>query len=378
MPGPLKVTVCGGGRAGTAIAADLALMGHRVRLYEVAQFGGNIEEIRRMGGIELSGDTQSGKTGFARLDQVGTDPKEAVDGADIVMITAPAFAHEKFFDAISPFLGEGQGIVVNTGYWASLRFSPLLERAGKSGGVTIAETNIMPYAADRPTPSKTHILRKKREMRFAAYPGDRTEKLFSMFRRLYPQTVKVPNVLWTNLAAGNPPIHAPMTVPMAGMLYDRYKVFKFYAEATAPGAKLVEACDAERLAVAKKLGVQTETEFDWFKKTYGYDGRDISDALRKSEHADMWTPVEFHSALLREDLEYFFVPLTAIGDQIGVPTPVCKSVIGILGVMLSMDYWGTGLTLKGLGLDGLSPRQIIRFVNTGQRAWRADPASAGW
>jgi opine dehydrogenase len=364
---PLRITVCGGGRAGTAIAADLALMGHRINLYEVAKLRGNVEEIRKRGGIELTGDTQSGRTGFAKLSMIGSDPKKAVEGADLIMITAPAFAHQEFFNNIVPFLTEGQGIVVNTGYWASLRFAPLLEEARLTGAVTIAETNIMPYAADRLSPTKTHILKKKREMKFAAYPGNKTDSWFSTFRRLYPQTRKVPNVLWTNLAAGNPPIHAPMTVPMAGIMYDRYKVFKFYAEATAPGARLVEACDGERLAVAEKLGVKTETEFDWFKKTYGYSGKDIADALRKSEHADMWTPVDFHSALLQEDLNYFYVPMTAIGDQIGVPTPICKSVISLLGAMLSTDYWRTGVTLRTLGFEGLSSKEMVRFVNTGKR-----------
>jgi opine dehydrogenase len=158
-----------------------------------------------------------------------------------------------------------------------------------------------------------------------------------------------------------------MTVPMAGIMYDRYKVFKFYAEATEPGARLVEACDEERLAVAEKLGVKTETEFEWFKKTYGYGGRNIADALRKSEHADMWTPVEFHSALLREDLTYFFVPLTEIGDQIGVPTPICKSLISMIDVMLETDYRRSGLKLDSLGFDGMTLKQMVRFVNTGKK-----------
>jgi opine dehydrogenase len=367
MPGQLKITVCGGGRAGTSIAADLALMGHKVNLYEVAKLGENVREMQERGGVELTGDTQSGKTGFAQLNSIGTDPRSAVQGADLIMITAPAFAHREFFERILPFLTKGQGIVVNTGYWASLRFAPLLEKAGLENDVTIAETNIMPYAADRLTPTKTHILKKKGEMKFAAFPGAKTDQWYSLFRRLYPQTKKVPNALWTNLAAGNPPIHAPMTVPMAGIMYDRYKVFKFYAEATEQGSRLVDACDRERLAVAGDLGVESETEFEWFKKTYGYAGRNIADALRKSEHADMWTPVEFHNALLREDLAYFYVPLIALGDQIGVPTPICKSVIDILGVMLATDYRSEGVTLRMLGLEGLSSKEMVKFVNTGRK-----------
>ncbi len=367
MAESLNVTVCGGGRAGTAIAADLALMGHEVSLYEIAKLRGSIEEVQQKGGIELTGDTQSGKTGFAKLRLITSDPEKAIEDADLIMITVPAFAHQTFFDALVPFLTKGQRIIVNTGYWASLRFAPLLRRARLFDDVTIAETNIMPYAADRLTPTRTHIFKKKKEMKFATFPGNKSDKAYSLFRRLYPQTRKVANVLSTNFAAGNPPIHAPMTVPVAGIMYDRYKIFKFYSEATEPGARLVEACDNERLSVAERLGVDKETEFDWFKKTYGYTGRNIAEALKKSEHADMLTPVDFHSALLQEDLAYFYVPMTAIGDQIGVPTPVCKSVISILGVMLATDYWGMGVTLRTLGFDGLSSEQIVELVNTGKK-----------
>ncbi|MDA4122547.1 MAG: NAD/NADP octopine/nopaline dehydrogenase family protein [Thaumarchaeota archaeon] len=361
----LSIAVCGGGRAGTAIAADLALMGHDVRLFELARLRTNVEGIRRKGGIDLTGDTQSGKTGFARLSSIGSDPEEAVENADMIMITAPAFGHQAFFEAILPFLVGGEKVVFNTGYWSSLRFSPLLTEAGLDE-VVIAETNIMPYAAEKLGPVSTHILRKKREMKLAAFPGNRTGDTFSIFRKLYPQTKRVPNVLWTNFAAGNPPIHAPMTIPIAGKVFDGRKSFNFYSEASEPGARLVEACDEERLRVASRLGVESESEFDWFKKTYGYGGRNIAEALRKSEHAAMPTPVEFHNALLREDIGYFYVPLTAMADQVDEPATISRAVVEVIGALQGIDYWSTGLTLKQIGLEGLSPKQMVERVNRGQ------------
>jgi len=45
MSQPLKVAVCGGGRGGTAIAADLTFMGCRVNLFELPKFKQSFEPI---------------------------------------------------------------------------------------------------------------------------------------------------------------------------------------------------------------------------------------------------------------------------------------------------------------------------------------------
>ena len=110
-------TVCGSGRAGAAIAADIALMGFDVKLYELNKFRESIRPILEKDGIELTGKTQSRQTGFAKLSKITVDPREAVEGSDLIMITAPAFGHRAFFEELSPYLREGQCIMVNTGYW---------------------------------------------------------------------------------------------------------------------------------------------------------------------------------------------------------------------------------------------------------------------
>ena len=120
-------TVCGAGRAGSAMAADMTLMGYDVNLFELKGLEDSIKPIVEAGGIELSGKTQSGKVGFAKVNKVTTDPKEAIKDADLIMVAAPAFAHQAFFEAFVPHLKKGQCIVVNTGYWASLRLAGLLK-----------------------------------------------------------------------------------------------------------------------------------------------------------------------------------------------------------------------------------------------------------
>lgn len=372
MSQPLKVAVCGGGRGGTAIAADLTFMGCSVNLFELPKFKQSFEPIMQRGGIELTGDTQSGKTGFAKLNMVTTDPKEAVKGADLIMMTVPAFGHKAFFDAIVPHVEEGQNILVNTCYWACLRFAPMLKKLGIFDKIILAEAMILPYASNVIGPAQTHIHRTKQQfIALSAFPATKTDEILKMVKTVYPQHQKVPNVLWTNLGNLNTPIHATFTIPIAGMLFDRFTDgrqggAKFYGEATTPGARLVEAYDKERLAIGKALEVDLLTEEEMMYKLYGYKGKDLAEAMRKSEHAEMFTDVVFHHGLLEEDLRYFYVSLSQLGDQLGIPTPVTKSILTVMSTMVSINYWEGATTLKDIGLAGLNKDQIVKFVTEGK------------
>jgi len=367
-----KVAVCGGGRAGTAIAGDLTFMGCQVNLFQLEQFKHALEPIIQRGGVEITGETQSGKTGFAKLNLVTTNPKEAIKGVDLIMVAVPAFGHKAFFDAFSPYLEEGQSILVNTSYWACLRFAGKLKKIGIFDKITLAEAMIMPYACNVVGPTTTHIHRTKQNyIALAAFPATKTDKLLELAQTVYPQYKKVPNVLWTSMGNLNTPMHAPLTLPIAGLLFDRYSDgrqggAKLYGEATTPGARLIEAYDQERLAIAKKLGADLLSEAEAVYKLYGYKGKDLAEAMRKSEHAEMFFDIKFQKDILEEDLRYFYVSLSQLGDQLGIPTPVTKSILTVMSTMLDINYWEGATTLEDIGLAGLNKDQIVRYVTEGK------------
>jgi len=80
-------------------------------------------------------------------------------------------------------------------------------------------------------------------------------------------------------------------------------------------------------------------------KLYGYKGKDLAEAMRKSEHAEMFTDVVFHHGLLMEDLRYFYVSLSELGKALGIPTPVTDSVLTVMSVMTGIDYRDGATTL---------------------------------
>ncbi|MCX6373041.1 MAG: NAD/NADP octopine/nopaline dehydrogenase family protein [Actinobacteria bacterium] len=367
MDMPPRLTVCGAGAAGLAIAADNALKGLAVTLFELPTLAEKLSSARERGGIEVTADseTTAGKTGFARLARVTSDPAEALADADVIMITVPAMYHDAFMDAIAPHLTDGQIVLFNTGYWASLRQA---RRLGDGlPDVTLAESNIMPYIC-QPRGDAIAIGRFKRHFCVAAFPGDRSQAVFDVVGRIYSQYDPATSVLDTNIAAaGNPPIHVTLTIPIAGFYFDRYMGGKFYQDATVPGARLVDAFDAERECLSQHLGSDLfEAEFDFDKRSYLYDGKDISEALRSSPHADWFATAAYLEQVCSEDIIYAFVPMVRLGEALGVELPVTRAMVDIMGVMLQRDYWAEGLDLAALGLAGLDLAGIRRFVMTGQ------------
>ena len=363
-----RLTVCGAGGAGLAIAADSALKGLDVTLFELPLFAEKLAAIRSRGGIGVTPDseTTAGATGFAPLALATSDAAEAVSGADVVMITAPAMYHDAFMDAVAPHLSAGQTILFNTGYWASLRQTVRLGE--RLPDVTLAESNIMPYIC-QPRGEAIHIGRYKRHFCVAAFPGERSPAIYQLVRRIYEQYDPASTVIDTNIAAaGNPPIHVTLTIPIAGSYFDRDMGGSFYQDTTVPGARLVAAFDAERERLAAHLGSSLfEDQLSFDRRSYLYEGADLVEALRSSPHAGWHASASYLEQVCSEDIIYAFVPMVRLGEALGVELPVTRAMVDVMGVMLERDYWREGIDLAALGLEGLGLEQIKRYVTTGRR-----------
>ena len=361
------VAVCGCGSAGTAIAADVALMGSKVNLFELPDFEKNIAPIRERGGVELTGATSSGKTGVASFNRVTTDPQEAVEGAELIMITVPAHAHASFFEAIAPHLTRGQTILVNTGYWASLRMKAVLQKHGAWDKVTVAEENIMPYLSRVVAPAHAHIYNYKRELKLSAFPATKTGDVLKLVRKIYPQFSATRNVLENNFYPGNPAVHAQIAIPKAEFFFERAREFRFYGEVSMCASRLVDASDRERIRVAEALGCSVPSAFDYFKAAYLYPGENFFEMYGPTcEHAKRWGTDAGNRRVLQEDLGYFMVPMEQLAKLLDVEIPVTRAIIEMIQIFTETDYRRSGVTLADLGLDNYkTSKEMLQYVTCG-------------
>jgi opine dehydrogenase len=146
----------------------------------------------------------------------------------------------------------------------------------------------------------------------------------------------------------------------------------FYREGfTDAVGRVTSAVDAERLAVAKALGVPAAPFIDIFYEAglttkAARDSGDISRACRESEpNKTIKSPSSLDHRYVHEDVGYGLVPIAALGELAGVATPTIDALVQLASLAVGVDYRRHGLTLEKLGLAGKSPSELLKFVEEG-------------
>ncbi len=363
-----NVTICGSGSGGLAIAADLAMAGCRVNLYEIPAFRANLEPIREAGGIKLSGLPYYGKTGLARLNLVTDDPAAALAGSELVFINVPAMAVGPFLDGIAGHFQQDQVVVVTTGYWASFRFREILEATGAFDRYIFAEMALMPYLSGKTGPAEVEIGNWKRALYLSAWPAAGNGKALEAVRKVYPQTRLCKNVLELNFRPGNPGVHVQIALPKAEFFFERARVFRFYGEVSMCASKLTDAHDVERIKVAGAYNCVTDTWPEDCATIYELEGNNLYELHGgpTDRHAEKWNQIGEVERLLVEDICYSFIPMEQLAAAAGFSTPVTTAMTDLSAALTGYDYRAEGLTLEKLGLAGLTIDQIIAYADSGK------------
>lgn len=359
--------VVGAGHGGLAMAGHLALMGHDVRLYN--RGGARLGPVRAAGGVRLEGALR----GFARLRVATDDPGEALGGADAVMVVVPASGHPEVARLLAPHLRDGQVVVLHPGRTlGAIAFEHALREAGCQADVTVAEAQTLLYASRTVGPARVRVFQVKRQVPVAALPAGRTPEVIRRVGAALPQLVPAPHVLKTSLDNVGAVLHpAPALLNLARI--QAGVPFAYYLDGVTPAvAAVLEAVDAERLAVAAALGVEACSAREWLAEAYGVQGPDLGAAIRANPaYRGLPAPAGLPTRYLSEDVPTGLVPLASLGEFLEVPTPVINSLITLASLAAGTDFRALGRTLERVGLRGMSVGDIHAYVIEGrERACR--------
>jgi opine dehydrogenase len=355
--------VIGGGNGGQSMAGHLALMGYRVRLFDI--FKETVEAINERGGIQVEGVVE----GFGALEEATTDLVDAVDGADILVIVAPATAHREIAASLSPCLRDGQAIFVHPGATGgALEVRQVLDERGCRARVAIAETNTLIYACRAPSPGHACIHGIKKDLVLATLPARENARVLAMVREAFPQTVGGRTVMETSLGNANAVMHPAPTLLNTSLIESRHE-WLYYLEGITPtvGA-FVEALDSERLALAAAYGITLVPILEWYAIAYGAEAPTLSEAVRRNPaYAKIKGQKQMRTRYLLEDIPTGLVPMIEFAALKGVDVERMRLVARLGELLLGEDFRATGRTLERLGVAGMNPRAFDRYLETGER-----------
>lgn len=346
----LVAAIVGTGIGGTEMAGYLGLHGTRVRVHDVRKQA--VSGIHDRGGLDVSGIA----SGFAAVERATTDLADAVEGAALVAVTTLNNDHQAVARQLAPLLRDGQIVCLIPGYvGGALEFRRALAVSGCRASVKLGEMDNFPFTGAVLGPAAVRLASLKRHLQVAALPASDGAVLVEMVRRALPPATLARNILQTGLATMNPILHVPGMLGNQARL-DSGERFQFYGAGITPSvARVVEALDAERVAVARAFGVEVPTVRGWLARTYGLEGPDLYPLIQRLHQEifkDSPAPSTLAARYVTEDVPYGLVPIAELGRLAGVPTPVASALTVVASAALGRNFVGEGRTLARMGLEG--------------------------
>jgi len=364
------IAILGGGNVGHCMAADLSLAGYKVNFYEHPRFKDAFKTTLDTGVINLQ-TLVTGQWRQAKIYKVTMDMRDALSDARLINVVIPAFGHDLFFDAMIPYLKNGQVVVIYTDNYGSLRLRKLLNDRAPNLKVTIYGTHTMPYGARMVSPGRvnysygvgpsmkgdtTHPF----AMRVAALPAIQTSVALRELEDLWSGLKAAQNILSVDLGNTNIVVHPLSSLLNTGRIEYSGGDFYLYKEGVTPSVVRADACLLDEMVAVGKAydcevvyfsGASIE---QFFAPITGDKG---SVAFTKSRD-----PNSLKSRYFTEDIPFGLFGASQLAKKVGLETPIVDATITIGSVVCQLDVRKVGRTLESIGLAELSRDEIINLV----------------
>jgi opine dehydrogenase len=361
----VKVAVLGGGNGSFAAAGDFALAGHEVRLWrrDVAQVAAH-----QAAGLRILVEDINGRHDV-KLGLVTADIAEAIDGAELILCPAPAFAQDEIAKQLAPHLHDGQVVFLPPATFGSMIFAKAAHDAGNRADASFAETGTLPWLTRKHGPFEVAITIRAKRLPVGVFPLRNAEHALAVISQAFPRVIEpCGDALSGALMNAGPIIHPPLIVMNAGPIehFERWDIHKEGTQAAV--RRVTDALDAERIKVREALGYgpphfPLANHYAKEGEIWMY-GRGSHDRLTDSGDWREQLVLTEHR-YMREDLRLGLSFLVSVAQLVGAETPLARSFLAIGGTICCEDFTATGRTLTSLGLGGLRRAELQTLLREG-------------
>jgi opine dehydrogenase len=355
----MKIAILGAGNVALANACYLSTVGHEVRIW--SGFAQEARALAQAGSIDYEGFM----SGTAPV-TVPSDARACIEGAEVVMICAPAFGHRSLMAEAAPHVTEAQDIVIHpvTGLSSLLLSRMLKARRVRS---TIVDLSTSLFTARKTGPASVRILRIKDVIDAAAIPSEKGGAAIARLENLFGKRFRLePNALAISLNNHNPVYHVPPLLCNLSRA-EKKEDWMIWENITPGVARFVKVVDDERISVARHYGTTEIPVEQYFRQSFGVEGKDLDEILpavaRKLQGPI--GPQDFNHRFILEDVPYALVFYHSLGRVAGIEMPITESLIRITSALYRRDFFREGHTVEALGLAGLDTRGIVEATRTG-------------
>jgi opine dehydrogenase len=357
----LNWAVIGGGNGGQASAGHLGIMGFPVTIFDV--FPETVIAINELGGIHVDGVVE----GFGKIEVASINMKPVVNGADIIMVVAPALVHKDIATQLSNHLEDGQIIFLHPGStFGALEFRKVLNDQGCKADVIIAEGLSLLYACRATKPGYASILGIKEELKIGVLPASKTEETVGKLAQAFPQFKSAKNVLETSLSNLNAMMHPAPSLLNTSMIESKH-TWNYYWDGITPSiGNFVVNLDKERLELAKAFDLDLPSVMEMYDILYSATGDNLTEAVRNNmAYEKIVGQKQVDTRYILEDIPMGLAPMMSLAKKVGTPTSYMETVCNLGSNLLERDLVNTGRTLENLELEDMSITEFKSYIETG-------------
>ncbi len=355
----LSIGIAGAGSIAFGTAAVLESRGHKTALWSPSGHGTD--------GLG-HGLTASGALSGVFQPEVADSAEVLVAGRDVVLIAVPGYGHKAVMDAIAPHLSEGQQVIVSShASFGAVYLSELLAARGLTLPITAWGTTALTGRRTGVAECNVNTIRAKIDM--CTVPADAQTQALRICQALFGD-VFVPRdgLLAIALSNLNPQNH--MGIALGNMTrMEHGEVWSQAGNVTRNVGRLMEALDAERLAIAEALGLSVKTIFEHYHQSYHVPVASIHEmnAALVAAGTGGQGPATADSRYITEDVPYGLVPTVVLGDLIGVPAELHRSGVKLFSAMYGRNFEQENELLSALSLGDLSLDEMRELALSGRR-----------
>lgn len=348
----MRVAIMGAGAVAFASAAFLIERGHEAVLWSPSgKSTGALAEGQPL--------VSEGKVAGEFRPDVAASCEAALDGADAVLVALPANGHKLVFDAMAPALKPGQAVVISS--HASLGGFYLAQRLAERGlELPIVGLSTTVLRARRTGEAGVKIATIRSKVDVATLPKRLGSRGLELCNALFGERFRqVDSLLAVALSNVNPQSH----MALALCNFTRMEKGEAWGQSehmTASVGRLLEAIDAERLAIAAAFGVTVRTMREHYSLTYGVPDAPLGETAKMLAQTQPVTlgPATIDTRYTLEDVPFGLLPLIELGRMANVPVPLHEAGLAIFSGLYGLDLAGDNDILPMMMAAGLTREQL--------------------
>ena len=318
------VTILGTGNAGTALAVLAGSRGHSVRIWS-----------RGMRAVQGGGERHLSATGKLDASVVARcEPslRAAVLEAQVIVLALPAYGQHEVINELAPHIAQDQMVLLSPAPSAA---TLVLEKALalRTIRAVIAGTATSLLTAKLESQDRVHVSTLRAGVGFASVRDSDYETAHRHVTDLFGITLsRLKNPLAVSLAYVTPVVHSAMVLGNLSRVELQENWGQF--ECTTPSiARLCEALDAERMAIARSFGISIPTLVEHCSLSFGLPAKNYHDfclAISKARNGGPPGPISLESRYVTEDLPFGLAFFSELAKLRGIAVPLMDACLAIM------------------------------------------------